>query len=72
MQIEQRLARAEAMLGAHCETCSHRRIVDMPTDELHRVIDEEIEERLEALPDEELAARLPRLWARMGTRRAIA
>jgi hypothetical protein len=71
MQIEQRLARAEAILGAQCETCPHRRVADMPTEELHRVIDDETEKRLEALSDEELAARLPRLWARMGARRVL-
>jgi hypothetical protein len=69
-RIEQRIARAEISIGANCATCMYKRLREMPDDELGKLIDDEIDERLEALPYEELEARLRRIMARHADRPA--
>jgi hypothetical protein len=63
-KVEQRLARAEAVLGTNCATCPHKRFADMPTDELEKLITEEMDRRLEALPYEEAKAWLAAIVAK--------
>jgi uncharacterized Fe-S cluster-containing protein len=63
-KVEQRLERAEAILGTNCATCPHKRLADMPTDELEKLIADEMDQRLEALPYEEAKARLSMIIAK--------